>query len=300
MKNLGIAGIGVGVGYIGYKAYKQFKKDQEEAMKEAKDYIEKQEKEMQESDPADKDEEERSEEEIVKATHEEEAWKAYIAEEEAHQPAAKKVEEKRQPVLSTKVYNITRGVDTLRYDANSEEAFEQYKAMMLSDYELDPDVHEVVGRMFAYTIGCVNRRDMIIRERILEDRTRFFGKDSRFITDITIAEVFIFYADKLNDDIGMDIIEAMRILLDATDITIDSDNEQIEAAASDLSSHCFWNYDGTRYGLFGLLEEEYDRLYEFPEVAVTKDQDISYDMEYSVFIEYYGDELIEEQLNGQC
>ena len=292
LQGLGITGAGIGIGYVIFQAYKHYKVDQAKAMAEAEVFIKEQEKKMEESDPLGEEEDE-----IVKvndSTKSEEKWIDYLKAEDMVRP----VEPKLIPV-DNRVYNLTKGVDTLRHDADSLEAFEQYRHMILSDFELDPDQHGILNRLFNYTISIVNRRDMILGERICEDRTRFFGKDSKFIHDITMAEVLIFYANKLSEDIGMDLLEAMKLILDAIELDVDTKKEYYEATAMDLSRHCFWNTDN-RYGLFGILEKEYDELYDFPEVAVKSDANISYDMEYSVFMDHYADELIEEQLNGQC
>lgn len=291
LKGLGLVGLGAGVSYGIYQAYKHYKADEAKAIKQAEEFIAEQEAKMTESDPVGE-----HEEEIVKSNNGSESEQAWI--EYMEEGKVEKQVEQTVPVLSNKVYNLTRGVDTLRYDANSEEAYEQYAAMIMSDYEIDPDVHETLKKLFNYTIGTYNRRDAIVRENIIEDRTRFFGKDSKFILDMTMAELLIFYADKLSDDIGMDIVEAMHIILDAIELTPDRPNDVFEATVSDLTAHSYWNSDN-RFGVFGIQEEEYNELYEFPEVAVHSDKDISYDMEYSVFMEHYADELIEEQLNGQ-
>lgn len=291
LKGLGLVGLGAGVGYGLYQAYKHYKADEAKAIKHAEEYIADQEQKMKEADPVGD-----HKEDIVKSnngTESEQAWIEYMEEGKIEKQVAQ-----ARPIMSNKVYNLTRGVDTLRYDANSEEAYDQYAAMITSDYEIDPDVHETLKKLFDYTIGVWNRRDAIVRENILEDRTRFFGKDSKFILDMTMAEMVIFYADKLSDDIGMDIVDAMRIILDAIELTPDRPKDVYEATVSDLTAHSYWNSD-MRYGLFGIQEEEYNELYEFPEVAVHSDKDISYDMEYSVFMDHYADELIEEQLNGQ-
>lgn len=291
LKGLGLVGLGAGVGYGLYQAYKHYKADEAKAIKNAEEYIAEQEEKMKDSDPIGD-----HKDDVVKSNNGEAAEKAWI--DYMREGEIEKAAEQVMPAISNKVYNITRGVDTLRYDANSEEAYEQYAAMIMSDYEIDPDIHETLTKLFEYTIGVYNRRDAIIRENIIEDRTRFFGKDSKFILDMTMAELIIFYADKLSDDIGMDIVEAMRIILDAIELTPDRPKDVYEATVSDLTMHSYWNSDN-RYGLFGIEEEEYTELYDFPEVAVHSDKDISYDMEYSVFMEHYADELIEEQLNGQ-
>mgnify|MGYP001298691797 CR=1 FL=1 len=278
LKGLGLVGLGAGVGYGLYQAYKHYKADEAKAIKHAEEYIADQEQKMKEADPVGD-----HKEDIVKSnngTESEQAWIEYMEEGKIEKQVAQ-----ARPVMSNKVYNLTSGVDTLRYDANSEEAYDQYAAMIMSDYEIDPDIHETLKKLFNYTIGGYNRRDGII-------------KDSRFIMDFTMAEMVIFYADKLSDDIGMDIVDAMRIILDAIELTPDRPKDVYEATVSDLTTHNYWNSD-MRYGLFGIQEEEYNELYEFPEVAVHSDKDISYDMEYSVFMEHYADELIEEQLNGQ-
>lgn len=321
LKGLGIAGAGIGVGYVIFQAYKHYKVDQEKAIKEAEEYIKDQEQKMKESDPLGEDEEddekksnkaklkekwfeygkdyveeqEQKNNKIVKITDPtsaEEDWLNYIKTEDLAKPIVK------FPILGNKTYNLTRGDEKLRYDADSIEAFDQYRSMILSDYEVDTNQHAVLDKLFNYTVSMTNRRDMILGERICEDRTRFFGKESKYIHNVTMAEIVVFYANKLSEDIGMDLTEAMKLILDAIELDLSTEEEHYEVTAMDLSRHCFWNSDD-RYGLFGILEKEYDELYEFPEVAVTRDTNISYDMEYSVFMDHYADELIEEQLNGQ-
>lgn len=286
LKSLGIVGAGVGLGYVLFQAYKHYKADEAAAIKKAEEIVKEAEENIKNSAPS-------SDEEVVKTTNSEEqekAWQEYLDNDELHYNIEQQTETKAP--VSNRVYHLTRKEEELRHDANSQEALDQYKDMIISDFEMDPDQHEILRTLFGTLIGSTNRRDSILLERIKEDRTRFFGKDSQFINDATAAELFIFYANRLSDDTGIDILEAMHIILEATELEVDTDPAVYDSTVSDLTQHNFWNSnDG--YGLFGLIEDQYNELYEFPEVAVHKDADISYDMEYSIFMEYHADEIIE-------
>lgn len=113
LKGLGLVGLGVGVGYGLYQAYKHYKADEAKAIKHAEEYIAEQEQKMKDADPVGS-----HKEDIVKSNNgseSEQAWIEYMEEGKIEKQVAQ-----ARPIMSNKVYNLTRGVDTLRYDANSE------------------------------------------------------------------------------------------------------------------------------------------------------------------------------------
>lgn len=283
----GAIGIGLiaGAGAAIYKAYKTYKKEQKEQEEFLKERIKEKEREANQ-----KIEDINDDIGVDKKAEEEQAFMDYIND-EPDRPHPNEIKKKPTLVIDDRPYNITRSREKMNYDPNSDRAWTQYKMMMVSDYDECPDMHDTLLALFEFDIYVLNSRDITIRDKILEDRIRFFGKDSKYTDSVSTAELLIFYASQINDDFGMEITDAMDMIMCNLDLLRDDiGQEDYSELTSDLCGHSFWNDDG-QFGMFGLGTKDYDSLYDFPEVIVNEDKDISYEMEYNVFVKVYGDEI---------
>lgn len=187
---------------------------------------------------------------------------------------------------------LRRGDSELRYEPNSEEALLQYKNMVISDYDEDPEMWGILDKLFDYAYSPRNEEDANIVRNITEERIGFFGPDSRWNDYVTFTELLVYYANKLTWDFNTPIVGGMKVILDSIELDMTSGDIQIDKTISDLTKHDFVSKD-ERYGLFGLTLEDYrERLLRYPEKNIQTNADISFYMEYNVFCHIYGDDFV--------
>lgn len=179
--------------------------------------------------------------------------------------------------------------EKLRHDPNSQAAIDQYKLMVMSDFESDPDVYDTLMKVWEVGFVPVNERDETIALHIWEERCRFFGDDSKFVDDATMAELFIFYANKLSYDYDVSPLYALRGMFFEIGINDTTGETEISNIMRDLMHHDFVNRDNL-YGLFSLPMGIYvNRIKKYPQVVFNSNEDVGFDMEYNVFCDTLGD-----------
>lgn len=191
-----------------------------------------------------------------------------------------------------------RKEEKLRHDPNSQAAIDQYKLMIMSDFESDPDTYDTLVKTWDESFMPVNERDETVQLHIWEERCRFFGNDSIFSEQATMAELLIFYANKLSYDYDVDPIYALKSIFYTLNINDTTGETEIGTVMSQLLWHNFVNKD-TMYGLFGLPMDIYEkRIKAYPQVIFRNNNDVGFDMEYNVFCDLYGDEFAENWLDA--
>lgn len=197
--------------------------------------------------------------------------------------------------LDTHGIFIERKEEKLRHDPDSKAAIDQYKLMIMSDFESDPDIYDTLVKTWDESFMPINERDETILLHIWEERCRFFGENSIYTDGATMAELFIFYANKLSYDYGVDPIYALRSIFFGLCINDSTGKTEITNVMSQLTHHDFVNKDNM-YGLFGLPMDIYEsRIRKYPQVILSTDnnEDIGFDMEYNVFCDLYGDHFVD-------
>lgn len=197
--------------------------------------------------------------------------------------------------LNTDGIFMERKEEKLRHDPDSKEAIDQYKLMIMSDFESDSDIYDTLLKTWNETFIPVNERDGTILLHIWEERCRFFGEHSIYSNKATMAEVFIFYANKLSYDYGVDPLYALRSIFFVLGINKSIGVTEIGVIMRTLTHHDFVNKDNM-YGMFGLPMDIYEnRIRKYPQVILSIDnnEDIGFDMEYNVFCDLYGDHFVD-------
>lgn len=191
-----------------------------------------------------------------------------------------------------------RKEEKLRHDPNSQAAIDQYKLMIMSDFESDPDTYDTLIKTWDESFMPINERDETVQLHIWEERCRFFGEDSIYTNGATMAELLIFYANKLSYDYDVDPLYALKSIFYTLNINDTTGETEISAVMSQLTWHNFVNKD-SMYGMFGLPMGIYERrIKSYPQVIFKNNNDVGFDMEYNVFCDLYGDEFAENWLDA--
>ena len=167
-------------------------------------------------------------------------------------------------------------LEDMRYDMNSNEALQQYKAMKLADVQRG-EWWDILYRFFDVKFEPDNEMDDNIKISIEADREEFFGLESiHTVGQATIAEVILHFAELMSLDFGESVDYYAEELVANIDIRRDADLNEYVKVGWLLTHHDLYTKHG--YGIFGLtvvqqsemnhetLFEEYNRSSYFDEL----------------------------------
>lgn len=195
--------------------------------------------------------------------------------------------------INTNGIIMERKDEKLRHDPDSKAAVDQYRLMIMSDYESDPDLYDTLVKTWSESFSPVNERDETILLHIWEERCRFFGENSIYTDGATMAELFIFYANKLSYDYDVDPIYALRSIFLGLGIDDCTGETELGVIMRTVTHHDFVNKDNM-YGMFSIPMDIYEsKIKSYPQVVFTSNKDIGFDMEYNVFCDLYGDYFVD-------
>lgn len=109
-------------------------------------------------------------------------------------------------------------MEKLRYDKNSREAWDQYVEMKLAEF--NGEDLDTMRRLYKKEFVPNERIDEngIFYHEVVDQHTEFFGEDSKYNTYFTVGDLVIYWAYKLNWDLGDDdnynIVYFAKLILD--------------------------------------------------------------------------------------
>lgn len=148
-------------------------------------------------------------------------------------------------------------LETLRYDKNSPEAFEQYKGMCLADV-IDDDSYKIMMMLFEIPFVPFDEGENA-GDNIQDKRYEFFGDDSVYSEGKTIAELFLYMASLLEFDLDYDTDRSIKMFirnLGWNGMHI-FDDELVEMCDL-LMQFDYWAPDTDEFGIFGLVDDKKD------------------------------------------
>ena len=153
----------------------------------------------------------------------------------------------------------------LKYDKDSFEAWKQYVDVSLVGIPKESETRIVMERLYDQEVILTDDDDTV-ESNILDMRIDFFGEDSKWVdSELTLGEIFKFFAGKLDYDLGPEYGGTVNWLYKLTSrLGLDSENTNeedfMEEFADEIVNHNFSRYeaesDEQLYGIFGLSESE--------------------------------------------
>lgn len=145
--------------------------------------------------------------------------------------------------------NTYEELEDVRHDINSDAALEQYKAMRLSEVQ-ESDWRVALFRLFNIRFTPLNEMDDNLRIHAMEEREMFFGMDSIWYPEVSIAEVMLHFAELMSMDFGESVDYYVEELVRNCGITGDMPLYELTKISSLLENHDLYTENG--FGMFGL------------------------------------------------
>lgn len=183
--------------------------------------------------------------------------------------------------------------EVLRHDPNSELALTQYFNMRLAGFD-SPEIIQLMTKLFGMHFAPVNENDLDLYEKIQEQRTDFFGQESRWNNYASFGEVILMFAEMADYQIDGGVESYVDDWLDHVGITMRTGEATLDKIVDDLCNHIYMGKQG--FGLFALDQEAYDdQLLKYPGARIKTEKDISFLMEYEVWLNGMLEILSEEE-----
>lgn len=90
------------------------------------------------------------------------------------------------------------GVSELRFPPESKEAWTQWKSYVLMSVDKDTDAYKVLWKLFDVPFKPKTDNDETVYNSLVENRMDFFGSKEHISQSTTMAELIIFFAEKLD------------------------------------------------------------------------------------------------------
>lgn len=177
---------------------------------------------------------------------------------------------------------ITEEDKTLRYEANTVQARDQFIKMELADLTPGMQEYQIMKRLYDFPFEPLNDGDSTLYSQLSDYREEFFGPDSRWNDNVSFADIIAHFARatdyNIGGGVGTWIVKFVRFI----DITELDSGLSIGDALNKLNQHTYQNDRLDTYGLFGL---EFDDCVAAEEMAeLTIDGQLTYEIEYNTFL----------------
>jgi hypothetical protein len=170
----------------------------------------------------------------------------------------------------------------LRYDPNSKEALNQYIRMELAEWRPLEDSHQTMVKLFDFPFRPMNDGDDILRSQIADFRAQFFGTDSRWANEVTIADIILHYARAAEFNCGESVKYWVEYFLDFNELDFTMSSHEIDEMIQRLNSHTYFNEERQTFGLFGLTRDSMDQAIRIANRNV--DRSVTYEHEFNEFL----------------
>lgn len=175
------------------------------------------------------------------------------------------------------------GAEELRYEPNTKEALNQYKEMMLAEFDAMGNAKKLMWKLFDIPFHSSNSQDRNIVDYIIDERTRFFGEDCKWNDKVSIADLILHFAKMSSFDIGQGLEFWTNQFIYHIGLRPDMSEVEMNNTIGNLIRHSLATDKG--YGMFALDNDQYQKMVHG--MTVRQDPTPSFTKQYHVFLEYW-------------
>lgn len=173
----------------------------------------------------------------------------------------------------------------LRHDPNSVEAKHQYIRMELAGWEPNHPIYRIMLQLFEFNFIPTNDGDEILRTQIIDHKVQFFGFESRWVKEVSFADVVFHYARNTEFNCGESVEYWVEYFMDFTEFEWDAPVEHFEAIVLRIVSHTYFNEERHTFGLFGLTHEGITQAIRIANGNI--DRSVTFEIEFNEFLKSF-------------
>ena len=177
---------------------------------------------------------------------------------------------------------ITEEDKVLRFDPNSIQARDQFIKMELAEFLPGDREYQIMKRAFDFQFTPINAGDDILLSQLADYRLEFFGEDSRWVENVTIADIICHYARLTDYNVGGGIAKWITHFVHHLEFNEISPSTTWDNIINRLVDHRFINARTNTYSIFGLDVDQIEEAREWAEGTV--DGMMTFEIEFNVFL----------------
>lgn len=177
---------------------------------------------------------------------------------------------------------MTEEDKVLRHEPNSIEALQQYMKMELAEWVPMEETYQTLLKLFNFPFVPKNDGDHMLMTKIIDYRVQFFGFQSRWVKEVSFAEIILYFVKSLDYNCGGGVRQWVEHILNYNDLHHLATSGKIDEVLERLNSHTYFNERTGTYGLFGLDERYLESAIEIAKRHV--DQSLTYEIEFNEFL----------------
>lgn len=177
---------------------------------------------------------------------------------------------------------ITEEDKVLRFDPNSVQARDQFIKMELAEFLPGDREYQIMKKAFDFQFEPQNKGDGILFSQLADYRLEFFGEDSRWVENVTVADIICHYARLTDYNVGGGIAKWITHFIHHLEFNeLNHESVWLEAIER-LMDHRFINARTNTYSIFGLDVDQIEEAREWAEGTV--DGMMTFEIEFNVFL----------------
>lgn len=171
--------------------------------------------------------------------------------------------------------------NVLRHEPNSVEALNQFRRMELAEWTVNEDNYQTMSMLFDFPFEPKNNGDEMLLTQIIDYRAQFFGLGSRWVKQISYADVILHFARKAVFNCDETIGYWVNYFLEFNNLFHAYSSQAIDEEIESLNSHTYFNEERATFGLFGLTRESMDQAIR---IADRNYGSVTYEIEFNEFL----------------
>ena len=180
---------------------------------------------------------------------------------------------------------MTEEDKVLRHEPNSMEALQQYMKMELAEWVPMEETYQTLLKLFNFPFVPQNDGDHLLMTKIIDYRVQFFGFNSRWVKEVSFAEIILYFAKSIDYNVGGGVRQWVGHILNYNDLDHLATSGKIDGVLERLNSHTYFNEHTGTYGLFGLNEQYINSAIEIAQRNV--DKSLTYEIEFNELLKSF-------------
>lgn len=172
--------------------------------------------------------------------------------------------------------------NVLRHEPSSIDARNQYIEMELADWLPGEEARKILATLFNFPFEPKNDGDEDLRLHISDYRMSFFGPSSKWINEVTFADIILHYSRSANYNYNESIKYWVEYFLDLNELHYNMSDMEIYRVIEALNNHVYFNENTGTFGLFGLTTDQMNQSINIANKNV--DASVTYNIEFNEFL----------------
>lgn len=170
----------------------------------------------------------------------------------------------------------------LKHEPSSDEARKQFIDMELSDFNRRDEAGRILRVLFNFPFEPKNDGDSDLKNKLIDYRVRFFGFNSKWVKDVSYADLILHYARLAQYNYDGTIKHWVDTFLRCVPLDEHMGEKNMRDMLDQLNNHTFYNYGTDTYGLFNLEKESMNSALNIASRNI--DTSLTYDIEFNEFL----------------